>query len=220
MTLRWVFGGSCAFLLVAVTSIAAQRDLATVTNTIWDLASAGRSAGVVARIPHTPAKGTSPFATLLDMGQQAPKPLDEHQSATMILQAKFGGNSVEDVNGGAVLVDRTASLCNRLLESAVVLGSEDPMFPTIVTAINQVTGQSIPEGAFGTCMPQAFLRPGPRVRLVPGSVLKQVLTTAVMSEPGAIWVAVEAPDETCTFGLVLKAEGSGACRVQLGQPVR
>jgi hypothetical protein len=172
------------------------------------------------RLPNAPLPGTSPFLTFSDMGNHTPTALEEHQTARAILQARFGGGELEDVGEGTVLADQSAASCNRLLGSTVLLASEEMMFPAIVAAINQVTSQSIPDGAFGTCMPQALLRPGPRVRLMPGSTLKQVLATAVMSEPGSIWIAVEAPDESCTFGLVLKAEAGGACRIQLGQPVR
>jgi hypothetical protein len=220
ITPRLVLVTTCAWIAVASTITTAQRDLAALTNTIWDLAWAGRSAGVVVRLPTAPAADTSAFMALLDMGKQAPKPLDLHQTTRAVLQARFGGGELEDVGEGTVLADQSAASCNRLLGSTVLLASEEMMFPAIVAAINQVTSQSIPDGAFGTCMPQALLRPGPRVRLMPGSTLKQVLATAVMSEPGSIWIAVEAPDESCTFGLVLKAEAGGACRIQLGQPVR
>ncbi len=126
------------------------------------------------------------------------------------------------MNGVPLYIDPTAAACNRLLDASIVLSGSRGMFSTVVAAFNQVAGQSVSDGAMGTCLPVAFTKSrtgSEKASVVVGS-LKEVLTAAAAGEPGTVWVAVAAQDGTCTIGLVLQAEKGGTCAAQIGTPVK
>ena len=203
-------------------ALQAQPDLVAVSRAVGDLAAWGISAGVVVRLTGTSSEDVSPFDALLSMGRRMPEPLDKQLSAKQLLETRLGKERLNDVNGVPLYIDPTAPACNRLLDASIVLSGSRGMMGTVVAAFNQVAGQSVAEGAMGTCLPVAFTksRRGTEKPSVLVGSLKEVLTAAAASEPGTVWVAVAAPDGTCTIGLVLQAEKGGTCRVQIGSPVK
>jgi hypothetical protein len=200
-------------------ALQAQPDLKAVSNAVRDLAVGGRSAGVVVALTGTSSEHVSPLDGLLS--RELPEPLPKQISAGQLLETRLGKGRVRHLNGVPVYTDPTAAACNRLLDASVALSSSDGMFQTVVAAFNQVAGQSVGDGAMGTCLPVAFTKSsrGTEKASVVGS-LKEVLTSAAAGEPGTVWVALAAQDGTCSIGLVLQEVNGGGCIVQIGDPVK